>query len=56
MWLLLILVVNVDSAYEISTKIEIPFTTEIQCGKTLAALNYTSKDAQYKVNAICKQQ
>jgi hypothetical protein len=55
MWILLILVVNIHDAYSVSTKIQIPYATEIECEKAAAALTFISKSDDFKVNSICKQ-
>lgn len=40
---------------DIQSEIHIPYHTEMECEKAVAAMTYNFKLKQYKVNALCKQ-
>ena len=55
MWVLILLTVNMHDVSDIQSEIHIPYHTEIECEKAVAAMTYNFKLKQYKVNALCKQ-
>lgn len=56
MWVLILLTVNMHDVADVPSEIHIPYHTEIECEKAVAAMSYNLKFKHYKVTALCHEQ